>query len=253
MTSQAMRIIRRRAASSVLACRGLLVALLVIPAVLWAGGVQAQTFSSEIVTRRDDSSVRVGKLDVRDGRVRIETMEFPDGFFLLDMTAARQTAYFVRPAVRVYMDARQSSRLTQWFVPVDPEAPCLQWQAMARVSGKEGEGEWRCERLGEETIEGHETNAFRVSTPSGQAYSGWVDRERRFPLRIKTADGDLIMLEEIRDEALPAASFELPAEYGKFNPEALIERIKQSDVWVAKPDDDKPNDRPNEKSKPPRP
>jgi hypothetical protein len=33
----------------------------------------------------------------------------------------------------------------------------------------------------------------------------------------------------------PASSFELPASYRKFNPEALIEQIKQSDVWVSRP------------------
>ena len=34
------------------------------------------------------------------------------------------------------------------------------------------------------------------------------------------------------DEAPPASLFELPPDLRKFNPEALIERIKHSDVWV---------------------
>ncbi len=52
-----------------------------------------------------------------DDKVRIETPELADGFFLVD--GAKPAAYFVRPAARVFMDARQSSRLTQIFVPVD--------------------------------------------------------------------------------------------------------------------------------------
>ena len=68
-------------------------------------------------------------------------------------------------------------------------------------------------------------------------FFGWIDRERRFPLRIKTEDGTLIGLERIKDEPQPASSFELPASYGKFSPEALIEQIKQSDVWVSRPGD----------------
>jgi hypothetical protein len=200
-----------------------------------AVAAQAQQFSADIVTRHGDVSKPDGRLSVRDGKVRIETAEHPDGFFLIDM--ARPSAYFVRPAVRVFMDAKQSSRLTRLFVPVDPDAPCGAWQAMARAAGLAAPGEWRCERTGEEMIEGRNTIAFRVSPDAGEGYVGWVDRESRFPLRIRTEDGSLITLEKIRDESLPASSFEVPANVRKFSPEALIERIKQSDVWVARPEE----------------
>jgi len=204
---------------------------------------QAQEFSADIVMHRGDVLTPAGRLSVRDGRVRIETTDLPDGFFLID--AAKPAAWFVRPATRVYMDARQSSRLTRLFVAVDPDAPCPQWQAMARVAGLGSEGEWRCEPTGEDTIQGRSTVAFRVVPASGQGFTGWVDREKKFPLRIATADGASIALEHIKDEPQPASSFELPADARKFSPEALIERIKRSDVWVAKPDetpDDKPGD-----------
>jgi hypothetical protein len=203
---------------------------------LSASGVvvaQAQQFSADIVTRHDDVPASAGRLSVFDGKVRIETTELPDGFFLVD--PVKPSAYFVRPTARIYMDARQSSRLTRLFVPVDPDAPCRQWQAMARLAGVAGRGEWRCERAGEETIDGRSTVAFRVSSGAGEGYIGWIDRERRFPLRIKTGDGTLITLEQIKDAPQPASFFELPASYRKFSPEALIERIKQSDVWVSRP------------------
>jgi hypothetical protein len=200
-----------------------------------AGGAQAEQFSAEIVTQRDGVSARIGRLSVLDGKVRIEVAEHADGFFLVDAT--KPSAYFVRPAARLYMEAKQSSRLALLFVPVDPGAPCLQWQAMSQLSGVAGQSEWRCERTGEETIDGHSTIAFRAHTAAGQDVLGWIDRERRFPLRIKTEDGALMTLEAIRDEPQAASSFELPANYRKFSPEALIERIKQSDVWVARPDE----------------
>jgi hypothetical protein len=165
--------------------------------------------------------------------VRIETAEHPDGFFLVD--TAKPSAIFVRPGTRLYMEARQSSRLTRLFVAVDPEAPCRQWQAMARLAGVTGEGEWRCERTGEETIDGRSTAVFRASSAEGQEIFGWIDRERRFPLQIRTEDGVLFKLERIKDEPQPESSFEPPVAYRKFSPEALIERIKQSDVWVAMP------------------
>ena len=46
----------------------------------------------------------------------------------------------------------------------------------------------------------------------------------------------MITAEHIRDEPQPAQTFEIPAGMRKFDPEALIQRIKQSDVWVAQPD-----------------
>jgi hypothetical protein len=200
-----------------------------------AVAAQAQPFSADIVTRRDEVSAPAGRLSVRDGKVRIETTEHPDGFFLVD--PAKPSAYFVRPGTRLYMEARQSSQLTRLFVPVDPDVPCRQWQAMARLAGMTSEGEWRCERTGEETIDGHSTVAFRAAPGEGEVFFGWIDRERQFPLQIRTGDGVLFKLEQIKDEPQPASSFEFPAAYKKFSPEALIERIKQSDVWVAKPGD----------------
>jgi hypothetical protein len=198
-----------------------------------AVGAQAQPFSADIVTRRDDVAAPAGRLSVLDGKVRIETAEHPDGFFLVD--TVKPSAYFVRPGAGLYMEARQSSRLTRLFVPVDPDAPCRQWQAMARLAGVAGEGEWRCERTGEETIDGRSTVAFRAVPGAGEVFFGWIDRERRFPLQIRSEDGVFFKLEQIKDESQPESSFELPVTYRKFSPEALIERIKQSDVWVAKP------------------
>ena len=61
------------------------------------------------------------------------------------------------------MEARQSSRLTRMFVPVDPAEPCRQWQAMAVLAGVAGQGDWHCERTGEEVVGGR-TAAVRNPT-----------------------------------------------------------------------------------------
>jgi hypothetical protein len=209
-----------------------------------AGGfapAMAQQFSADIVMTRDGGIVPAGRLSVRDGRVRIETPELPNGFLLVDV--AKPSAYFVRPATHIYMDARQSSRLSQLFVPVDPDEPCRRWQAMAELAGAAGQAEWRCEHAGQEEIKGRDAEMVRVTSAEPREFVAWIDRERRFPLRIKTAEGAVIALEHIRDEAQPAPLFELPPDARKFSPEALIERIKQSDVWVSEPTDDEPSRR----------
>jgi hypothetical protein len=196
----------------------------------------AQQFSADIVMARDGAAVPAGRLWVRDGRVRIETPELPNGFFLVD--GAKPSAYFVRPATHIYMDARQSSRLSRLFVAVDPNDPCRRWQAMAELAGLTGQADWRCEQAGQEEIKGRSAEMFRVTSAGSHQFVAWLDRERRFPLRIRTVDGTVIALEHIRDEAQPASLFELTPNFRKFSPEALVDRIKQSDVWVDEPGED---------------
>jgi hypothetical protein len=193
---------------------------------------QAQQFSADLViTRGNGAAALAGKLRVSNDKVRLETPELADGFFLTD--GARPVSYFVRPAARVFMDARQSSPLTRIFVQVDPGDPCRQWQAMARLVGAADQGDWRCKPAGEGTIGGRSTTAYRVVSASGRELFGWIDAARKFPLRIETEDGAIITAENIRDEPQPAQLFGIPPGFRKFDPQILIQRIKQSDVWVA--------------------
>ncbi|HLG80939.1 MAG TPA: hypothetical protein VKY22_07980 [Bradyrhizobium sp.] len=194
---------------------------------------QAQQFSAELMRTADGSTTSAGQLHVSGDKVRIESPDFPDGFFLID--GAKPAAYFVRPAPHLFMDARQSTVLTRLFVPVDADNPCRQWQKMAEVAGLEGQGEWRCEVVGAESIGGREARAYRATPAAGHAFTGWIDGVRKFPLRIKTDDGTVIAATSIRDERQAADLFELPQGARKFDPAALIEQIKQSDVWVAAP------------------
>jgi hypothetical protein len=198
---------------------------------------RAQQFSADLVTLKDDgASAPPGRLRVSGDKVRIETPELGDGFFVIK--GAKPTAFFVRPATRLFMEARQSSRLTRIFVQVDPDNPCRQWEAMAKVAGVVDQGaksqdNWRCERVGEETIDGNDTIIYRAILAPNQELFGWIDPARKFPLRIKTEDGAVIAAQNIRDEPQPAQLFEIPSSFRKFDPEALIRQIKQSDVWVA--------------------
>jgi hypothetical protein len=198
-----------------------------------AGAARAQQFSADlvIIPREGAMAAPAGRLRVFGNKVRLETPELADGFFLIDGTGP--TALFVRPAKQVFMDAGQSSRLTRMFVPVDPNDPCRQWQAMAKLAGSADRGDWRCERTGEETIGGQSAIAYRAVPAPGRELVGWIDATRKFPLRIKAEDGAIIATENIRDEPQPAQLFEITSGFRKFDPQALIQRIKQSDVWVA--------------------
>ena len=198
--------------------------------------VRAQQFSADLVRTAlaGGAPAPAGKLHVFKDKVRIETSDFPDGFFLVD--GAARSAYFVRPGARVFMEARQSSRLTQLFVPLDLNDPCMQWQDMATLaSGTDRRDPLRCERLREEVIDGRGVVAYRASSSAGSELLGWIDVGLKFPLRIQPEDGTTISVENIHEEPQPAALFEIPPAFRRFDPEALLKRIKQSDVWVEQP------------------
>jgi hypothetical protein len=184
-------------------------------------------FSADIVSR-DAAGTQSGvgaKIYVAGGKVRIETPEAAAGFFLIDGTAA----VFVRPGQQIFMDARQSSRLTRIFIAVDHNDPCPQWRAAA-----ENDSEWHCELIGAAVLDGHATTECRI-TVAQDVSRRWIDARIGFPIRVQMDDGTSFRLENIRVAAQSPDLFAIPASYRKLDPRALIERIKHSDVWVEAP------------------
>jgi hypothetical protein len=182
---------------------------------VFGAGSRAQTPSpqfSAYIVRRDSAGAMVGpaaKLYVSDFKTRIDEPEASGGFFITDAQAG--TALFVRSAQRVFMDAKQSTPLTRIFIRVDPHEPCRQWEAAALIAGIAGAGNWRCDSV-------------RAAAD--------IDPGLHFPIKWKSPDGGTFVLENIRTEAQPAGLFAVPAGFRKLDPQALIEQIKHSDVWV---------------------
>jgi hypothetical protein len=213
------------------------VTVLAVGVVLWlptsAASTLAQQFSADVI-RTDAGGVDprpAGKLNVLNNKVRIETSEVPGGFFLVLGDAG--AAYFVRPAQKTFMDAKQSSLLTQVFVAVDPDNPCRQWQAAARIAGAVDESaELRCERSGDDTVTEHRAIRYQTISPQGRRYFCWISPRLGFPVRLQTEDGAVVDLVNIDEAPQLESLFAIPADYRKFDPQRLIDRIKQSDVWV---------------------
>jgi hypothetical protein len=208
-------------------------------ALVWSAGAPAQSsspsFSADIVSR-DAGGALLGataKLHAANHKARIELPGAADGFFVSDTDAG--TALFVRSAQRLYLDARQSTPLTRIFVWVDPRDPCRQWQAAAVTAGMVGTGEWRCEPVERAIVNEHKVIEYRVSMPDGQSSYGWVDSMIGFPVKWRAADGNLFVLENILLDTQPANLFSIPPDYRKLDPQALLERIKHSDVWADTP------------------
>jgi hypothetical protein len=208
-------------------------ALCIMSAGAFAQAAHAGEFSADIVSR-DAAGTVIGaaaKLYVRNHLVRIETPEASAGFLLINGDAG--TAQFVRPEQQLFMEAKQSSKLTQIFVPVDTKEPCRQWRAAAgSASSASAAGEWGCERIEDDIINGRPAVQFRVSSPASPSSLRWIDSDLEFPVKLLAGDGTTITLEHIVVEAQPANQFVIPPGFRNFDPRALIERVKHSDVWV---------------------
>jgi hypothetical protein len=216
-------------------CRLLWVGAL-LGAGLFGSSGAAQQFSADLIGTAVASGTAptTGKIYVSNNKVRIETSDFPGGLFLLDGNA--HTAYFVKSVQRVVMDAKQSSWLTQILVPLDPSDPCRQWQAMAEVAGTTDRGgQWQCSPAGRESASERNLITYRATSPEGAAIDCWIDPQLGFVVSVHRDDGAIIDIENIKQELPPAALFEIPANFRRFDPHQLIDRIKHSEAWVDPP------------------
>lgn len=200
--------------------------------------ILAQQFSADILKINSDQiagsgPASSGKVYVSNTKVRIETSDFPGDFFLID--SEKGSAYLIRPSSRIFMEAKQSSPLTRLLIGVEPKNPCRQWESMAKLAGVSEQGDtWRCETIGQEKIGDRATTSYRARA-SGQDMVAWVDTDLKFPLKIEAEKITTVVLANVREGSQPASLFEIPSNFRKFDPRDLIERIKQSDVWVEAP------------------
>jgi hypothetical protein len=206
------------------------VAVVLVPKV-----ASAQKFSAELSRRDAAGQITKGRLLVADDKIRIEAPDLPTGFFLVHTDV--KTAYFVQPDRGVFMDAMQSSVLTELLVPIDPDAPCQQWQEMAQISGSAAGGAaWRCDRVGTEPHDGHTIVKYNMISPRGRHYSGWIDPQLRYVVRIESHDGSTegstTELTNVQEAPQPDSAFTIPTGLRKFDPRQLVEIMKHSDVWV---------------------
>jgi hypothetical protein len=198
-----------------------------------AAAAEEAQFSADIVFR-DRSGMETqarARLHAAHGKIRIETPEAADGYFLIDSGVS--SAIFVRPSLRSVMDAKQSSRLTRVFVSTGAADACRRWQSAEVNAGLTADAaQWRCEQLESLPTQDAGTIEYRVQSAGQLPSERWVSRDLNVPVKIQTTDGTTISLESIRLEAQSPVLFIVPPDYRKFDPRAVLERIKHSDVWA---------------------
>jgi hypothetical protein len=168
----------------------------------------------------------VARLYAAHYKVRIELSESPSDFFLIDQQTP--STLLVRPGQRLYVNARQSSPLTQVFVPIDISDPCQQWRsAFEDATAGKGRDHWRCNKS--------RASEFSIASTEDAVELRLIEPHLRFPVKAVAADGTSLTLENIHEAPQQADLFMVPRGYHAFDPMAVVERIKHSDVWAAPP------------------
>lgn len=198
---------------------------------LFMSFAKAAEFSADIVATdtAGKTTTAIGKVFMTDNKARIETKNLSDGFFIVDVQ--NSAAFFVRPGKKIFMDAKQSSPLTQVLVPLDPQAPCQKFEAMAINAGVENGGQWLCHRMSESSSEPGLITYSAIS-PMQKHSTIKTDPDLKTLVSSQTEGGEGFVLEDIQKGPQNPGLFEIPADYKKFDPRELIKMLKKSDVWV---------------------
>jgi hypothetical protein len=87
----------------------------------------------------------------------------------------------------------------------------------------------------EDTVGGRRVIAYRAMSGAKEQFLGWIDPIHKIPLQIRSDDGAIVTAENVQDMSQPPQPVQIPQGFRKFDPEALLRQIKQSDVWVTSP------------------
>jgi hypothetical protein len=137
---------------------------------------QAQDFSADVVytsvPATQESSkgtaatapTTASRIFVSKANMRLESRGMTDLVMLVN--AADHTTVILYPGQKTYQ--KIGSRPSQYFRSTSVESACTDWQAAA-------DKQLKCEKVGEETIDGRKTIKYRNLLVDGSAEYVWID------------------------------------------------------------------------------
>jgi hypothetical protein len=81
-------------------------------------------------------------------------------------------------------------------------------------------------------VDGRDTIRYLVMSPVNRQYLGWIDPRLGFLIRLEAEAETTVDVVNIHETPQSKELFEIPPASRKFDPQRLIDRIRQSDVWV---------------------
>jgi hypothetical protein len=149
------------------------------------------------------------KLYVSNHKMRLETRGLTGTILLVDSDANATVALF--PAQKAYQPL--SSAPSEYFRVDDPENACSDWQ-------KASERKIACEKIGHETVDGHDTVKYKNkgATLAAPLAAVWIDPTLKFVVKWEDATTGAELRNITKQEKLSTALFEVPPGFGILKP-----------------------------------
>jgi hypothetical protein len=195
--------------------RATLIRILVLGVLCMLGtAALAQEFNADIVTNDKKETGQSSKIYVSKNKMRFENQQQRQaGTVLLDSDT--QMMDIIMPDRHMYMESRigqgpMHQHTFRFFQAVDVENACPDWQKMTDRPGGS------CQRVGDESTNGRAAVKYTITSAEGKSGAVWLDKSLKFPVKWQGEDGSG-ELQNIHEGPQPAALFEIPAGYQKFD------------------------------------
>lgn len=179
---------------------------------------RAQDFSADVVytsvpaTRESatgttaTASAPVSRIFVSKANMRLESRGMTDLVMLVN--AVDHTTVVLYPEQKSYQ--KIGSRPSQYFRSTSVESACTDWQAAA-------DKQLKCEKVGEETIDGRKTIKYKNILADGSAEYVWIDSKLSYVIKWDMGEA-AAELHNIKEGPQAAALFEIPKGYDVAGP-----------------------------------
>lgn len=175
----------------------------------------AQDFSADIVTTDKKQAGQSTKIYVSKSKMRFESQgqKHQAGTVILDSDT--QMMDIIMPAQHMYMESHVGQgpgqqHMFKFFQAIDVENACPDWRKMTDHPGGS------CQRVGDDTANGRAAVKYAITSAEGKNSTVWIDKSLKFPIKWQDQDNSG-ELQNIQEGAQPAALFEIPAGYQKFD------------------------------------
>lgn len=176
----------------------------------------AQEFNADIVTTdRKETGVST-KIYVSKSKMRFESQGQQRQAGTVILNSDTQMMDIIMPAQHMYMENHigqgptKQQHLFNYLYAVDVENACPDWQKMTEHTGG------NCQKVGDDTANGRAAVKYAITSAEGKNSTVWIDKSLKFPIKWQDQDSSG-ELQNIHEGPQPAALFEIPAGYQKFD------------------------------------
>src|SRR6185437_2572294 len=175
----------------------------------------AQEFSADIVTTDKSAAGQKTKIYVSKNKMRFESQGEKNQVGAIILNSDTQMTDILMPEQHMYMEnpigqGPGQHHLFNYLQAVDVENACPDWEKMADHTGGS------CQRVGDDTANGRAAVKYAITSARGEKSTVWIDKSLKFPIKWQDQDSSG-ELQNIHEGPQPAALFQIPGGYQKFD------------------------------------